>query len=264
VTGREFVAFTDVNDDAQIEQFVEIAMQTWADQGTVLARFRAWPGRVFIGVTAILVVASALFTAVAPDSSQLMGRAALLFSVLFWAGLFVALGAIERHRVCEHGLIVGFRTRSQYVIPWSTVDPGRVRIARRPVLLGRHPDVPSMSPHFRLGWLSTEALFVNGLDTAMHSWMANPDLFGVTDPVKLGGRARSTPFVWWVLGTQRPRRLAEAIEAAMVADGYDAHGLAERAMRQSTTLTWRPAPRNPIPPRYPLDPVLGVNGPLLP
>jgi hypothetical protein len=69
------------------------------------------------------------------------------------------------------------------------------------------------------------------------------------------------------LGTQRPRRLAEAIaaiEAAMVAGGYAAHGLAERAKRQSIALTWRPAPRSPIPPRYLTDPVIGVDGPRLP
>lgn len=264
MTGLDFLAFTDVNDDEQVEQFVEIAKQTWEDQGEVLAMFRPWPGRVAWIVIALIIVGSGLFTVFAPNDTERLVRSSLFGSAIFWSALIVASGAVERHRVCEHGLIVGFRTRSQYVIPWSTVDPGRVRIALRPSLLGRHPDVPSSSPHFRHGWLSTEALLLNGLDTAVSGWMAVPGLLGVTDAVKLGGRARTTPFVWWVLGTQRPRRLAEAIEAAMVADGFDALGLAERAQRQSTTLTWRPSPFSPIPARYPTDPVIGVGGPLLP
>jgi hypothetical protein len=159
---------------------------------------------------------------------------------------------------------VGFKTRSRYVVPWSTIDPGRVRVLRRPLLIGRRDEMPSSSPHYRVGWLSTQAVVVNGLDTAIDGWTRVPGLLGVTDEAQLGGRARITPFVWWLLGTQRPRQLLEAMEAAMIADGYPAQGMADRAVRQTVTATWRPAPVSPVPPRYATDAVIGVRGPTLP
>lgn len=264
MTSRRFLEFPDPQSLGAAEELLALAEQSWADLGAVRATFRPWPGRTAWVVIVVLHVVTAAYTFSAPDSTEMLVRTALLGSLVFWTAVVVAAGAIDKHRVCEHGLVVGFRTRSRYVIPWSSIDPGRVRVLRRPLLVGRREEMPSSSPHYRLGFLTTQAVAVNGLDTAIEGWTRVPGLLGVTDAAELGGRARITPFVWWFLGTQRPRALLEAMEAAMVADGYAAHGMAERAVRQSVTLTWRPTPHSPVPPRYAMDPVLGVDGPLLP
>lgn len=69
--------------------------------------------------------------------------------------------------------------------------------------------------------------------------------------------------MWWLLGAASPERLAEAIEEAIVADGYDAHGLAARASRGAIIIAWNPEGDHPLPPRQSQDPVLGVDGPPL-
>ncbi|WP_156374163.1 hypothetical protein [Cellulomonas sp. Leaf334] len=261
---RKLVEFRDVESLGTAEELIALVDQTASDQGEVRATFRPWPGRTAWGVIVALLVLTGTYTFSAPDTTEMWVRSALLGSLVFWTAVVVAAGAIDRHRVCEHGLVVGFRTRSKYVIPWSTIDPGRVRVVRRPLLLGRREEMPTSSPHYRVGWLSTRAVAVNGLDTAIDGWTRVPGLLGVTDAAELGGRARITPFVWWLLGTQRPRELLEAMEAAMVADSYPAQGMAERALRQTVTLPWRPTPVSPVPPRYAIDPVIGVDGPALP
>ena len=123
--------------------------------------------------------------------------------------------------------------------------------------------MPTTSTHFRQGFLTTRSLAINGLDTARPSPWRLPGLHDATDVVDADG-TRSTPFVWWLLGAARPERVAEAIEAAMIADGYAAHGLAARARTQSIQLRWNPPPGNPLPPRAATDPVLGVDGSMLP
>lgn len=261
---KEFVQFDDPQSPQAADAFLELADRSWEDMGAVRATFRPWPGRTAKIVLTVLLALAAWGAAVAPDGEELGVRLVIVGSFVLWIVLFVAAGAIDRHRVCEHGLVVGFRTRSTYVVPWESIDPGRVRVVRRPLLLGRRPEMPGSSPHYRVGWFSTQAVALNGLDTAIDGWRRVPGLLGVTDAAQLGGRARITPFVWWLLGTQRPRALLEAIEEAMVADGYDAQGLAERAVRQTVTLPWRPSAHSPVPPRYPADPVIGVRGPELP
>ncbi|SFJ62682.1 hypothetical protein [Cellulomonas sp. KH9] len=263
-THREFVVFEDPRSPEAAERLIELGERTAEDMGAVRATFRAWPGRTANVAFAVLLVVAVATSVVAPNATELSVRLVIWGSFAFWVALFVAAGAMDRHRVCEHGLVVGFRTHSRYVVPWSTIDPGRVRVVRRPLLVGRRPELPASSPHYRVGWFTTSAVAVNGLDSAIDGWVRVPGLLGVTDAVELAGRARFTPFVWWLLGTQRPRELLEAIEAAMVADGYDARGLADRAERNAVTITWQPTAQSPIPPRYPDDPVVGVRGPDLP
>ncbi|NAZ84270.1 hypothetical protein GTR02_20925, partial [Kineococcus sp. R8] len=219
--------------------------QTWRDQGAVRATFRCWPSDGAWLVLAAPVLALLAFAAAAPDPAELTVRLVLTGVLALVAAALVAVGALDAHRVCEHGLVVGLARRSRYVVPWSTVDPGRVRVLERTLLVSRHrPDEPNPSPHHRTGFLlTTRSLAVNGFDSA--------------------GAARS-PFAWWVLGARRPGRLAEAVEAAMVADGYAAAGLAERAQRQRVRARWGAPTGDPLPARLLPDPVTGVDGPLLP
>lgn len=236
------------------------------DVGRVLATFRCWPGPVsWLVLIVMMVGAVVLNVSAVPDDPLWFRFFAAGMMLLLW-GAFAFPGMLEKHRVCEHGLVLGYRRtgRSRYVVPWSSVDPGRIRTLTRAQLVSRHPAMPSSSPHYRIGTgpLAYRALAVNGLDSAQAGWLHIP---GVLEPTDTVGRSRhrSTPYVWWLLGTPRPERLAQAIEEAMVADGFAAQGLAARAREQHLTLSWRPT-QHPLPPRKPRAKALGVAGPRLP
>lgn len=260
----EFFEMSDVADERRTEQLLDLVDQDYRDQGRVLASFRPWPTRRVWTVTAVLLGLCLLPILLVPGDTGW----GLTFTGLVSVGgtflTFLLAGVVDHHRVCEHGLVVGFRRRSRYVVPWCTLDPGRVRVVERSSLLGRYPEVASTSPHFRQGFLTTRSLAVNGLDTAQSGWVRIPGLLDVSDVVDQVSGARGTPFTWWLLGARQPERLAEAIEEAMVADGYAAQGLARRASAEAVTLRWNPPGLNPLPSRQATDPVLGVDGPSLP
>ncbi|WP_134772020.1 hypothetical protein [Ornithinimicrobium flavum] len=260
---KPFLEIRDVEDDDQLEPLADLAGLDSDDMGPVLASFRPWPSpRVWL----VQLALSALFLLpwLLPGENSWALSATLL--VCQWGTLLIFLlaGVVDRHRVCEHGLVLGLRRRSTLVVPWSTLDPGRVRIVERSSLLGRYDRVPATGPHFRQGFLTTRSLAVNGLDTAPFGALHLPHLYSSTDVADVHG-TRATPFVWWLMGSPQPERIARAIEEAMIADGYDAAGLAERAVANSVQLRWNPDQSlDPLPPRAATDPVLGARGPLLP
>ncbi|WP_029289753.1 hypothetical protein [Cellulomonas sp. HZM] len=261
---RRWFELTDVDSDETMTALAGLADLTWQDMGEVRATFRAWPGTVAWVVIAALVGGGGVAALAAGDPATRVVALAVVATVAVFLAAFVAAGAADRTRVCEHGLVLGTRTRSRYVVPWSTLDPGRVRVVHHVGLVGRLPYATPSSPHYRLGLLSTRALAVDGLDTALGGWARVPGMLEVTDAVAPGSRVRRTPFVWWLLGTRRPADLARAIEDAMVADGYPARGLAARAQAQAHTMRLNPGTHDPLPPRAATDPVLGVDGPDLP
>lgn len=264
MTARRPLELQIVDSDETMSELAALGALTWQDMGAVRAVFRPWPGTTAWVVMAALVATVVVGGVLAPDPVTrmviLLGGA----TVPFFLGLFVAAGAADRIRVCDRGLVLGLRTRSRYVVPWSTVDPGRVRVVDHVGLVGRLPYAAPSSPHYRLGVFTTRALALNGLDSALGGWWSVPGMLEVTDALEPGSRVRRTPFVWWLLGTRRPEALARAVEEAMVADGYAAAGLAERACAQAFTLRLNPGTHDPFPPRAATDQVLGVHGPHLP
>lgn len=252
------------DDPDALARLASLADLTAADMGAVRAQFRPWPGTTAWVVTAVAAVAGVAGALAAPDDAGRLVGLAVVGTFLLFVGLFVATGAVDRIRVCEHGLVLGWRTRSRYVVPWRTVDPGRVRVVHRVGLVGRLSDATPSSPHYRLGILTTRALAVNGLDTAIGGWLRVPGLLDVTDRHDVDSEVRVTPFAWWLLGTRRPADLARAIEDAMVADGYDAAGLADRALAAAHTMRLNPGVHHPFPARRAADPVVGIRGPHLP
>lgn len=260
-----FVELHEGDEAGAVDALVALAGQDHADMGEVRAVFRAWPGTVFWIVSVVVVLVMPALALLTPNPDDRLWLAVLMTGVwLLWVLVFVAVGVVERHRVCEHGLVLGWRTRSRYVVPWSSLDPGRVRVVRRSNLLGRLPGMPPSSPHYRVGMVSGTAVALNGFDSAVDGWLHVPGMLEVTDARTPGSRWRRTPFVWWFLGTRRPERLVRAIEDAMVADGYPAHGMADRALAQERTLRWNPGTDDPFPARQATDPVIGVDGPRLP
>lgn len=249
----DFLEIKGPDDEAGLSRLLEVSRQDQSDMGRVLATFRAWPGPFFWLPYGLLWLATVALTVTAPNGHEAALRGGILAgNLVLWGGVLLAAYGLERHRVCEHGLVLGFRKRSDYVIPWATVDPGRIRVGKRMGLLGRRPELPQTSPRYRVGVFALDGVVVNGLDSAVRSSWSALD----PDPVR-------TPFAWWLLATRRAPDLLAAIERAMVADGYPAGGLAARARAQAFTVGWTPAARSPIPPRLGTDPVIGVQGPLV-
>ena len=224
------------------------------DMGRVLRTFRCWPGpissAVMVSIT-VGVVARAWTSG--PEDTWGYRLMVLTVMLLLWSG-FALPGILERCRVCEHGLVLGYgpTRRARYVVPWKSVDAGRVRVLRRSQLISRHRGMPQVSPHYRIGTgpLAYRSLAVNGLDTATDAgtWLHIPGLLETTTTMSPGGRRGRAPFAWWILGTPRPEKLAQAIEEAMVAAGHRAEGLAARAVGQEIVVPWIPGP-SPLRPR---------------
>ncbi|MCL1907127.1 MAG: hypothetical protein FWG08_04340 [Propionibacteriaceae bacterium] len=57
---------------------------------------------------------------------------------------WIVIAAGDVHNVCEHGMVVG-RAKRRYVIPWATIDPGRVFVVKN---MG-HPSINVGVPHVR-------------------------------------------------------------------------------------------------------------------
>jgi hypothetical protein len=183
VTGpRRPLEFADPPGEEVVDALHGLVRQSAADQGAVRATFRGWPGRgAWIGF-GLLTVPLLVLCATAPDATELLVRGACTAALLGWFALFTTLGALDVFRVCEHGLVLGYRRTSRHVVPFSSVDPGRVRVLQSALLANRHTGLPATSWTFRVGFLTTTtALAVNGFDST--------------------GSGR--PFAWWVLGTPR-------------------------------------------------------------
>ena len=209
-----------------------------ADMGRVLRTFRCWPGPISSAVMTLITVGVVAWQWWAVPDDPLWFRFFVLFLMLLLCSALALPGILERHRVCEHGLVLGYGpTRSaRYVVPWASVDPGRVRLLRRGQLISRHRGMPQVSPHYRIGTgpLAYRSVAVNGLDTA-------------SSPPRDGQRGAGC--AWWILGSPQPKKVARAIEDAMVADGHTrARGLAVRAIEQEIVVPWTPGP-SPLRPR---------------
>jgi hypothetical protein len=245
------------DDRAAVERLGSLVQLTAADMGAVRVTFRAWPGWLFWVLTAVPCVLLAGRIVTARNTDDVVVGLSLIAVVLAFAGILLLIYGLERHRVCEHGLVLGLRKRGPFVVPWESVDPGRVRVGWSVAFMARHPEIPQTTSRHRVGVFSGRGLLINGLDSSGRSRFANLDPLGSAH-----GRPAS-PFGWWFLGTRRPAALATAIEEAMVADGFAAQGLARRAERLQFSVGWKASGPSPLPERQMTDGVIGVDGPLL-
>lgn len=250
-----------VLDEVTFGQIRQRLQLTPADMGPELASFRATPG--WKG-TAFVLLAPALpllLLPVAPDATGRWVAVACTLFLLLATGAFWVRGWLEKHRVCRHGLVLGVRGR--YAVPWSTIDPGRVRLLRRANLVTRHGIAPG--PMLRPGETLGHALLVNGLDDTEsgHGRIAfNEELHAEGG----GADEHLTCFGRWFLAGRHAPELVRAMEEAMVADGYPAQGMADAVIARPLVLAYSPqAHPSGIPGEHlsPLrritDPVLGVE-----
>lgn len=242
----------------QVRQRLEL---TAVDLGPELASFRATPGWKGTAFVLLAPATPLLLLPLAPDATgRWMGVVAALV-LLLATGAFWLRGWSEKHRVCRHGLVLG--RRGEYAVPWSTIDPGRVRLLRRANLVTRHGirSGPLLRPGETLG----HALLVNGLDDTP----AGHERLATNERLHREGRGADehlTCFDRWFLAGRHAEDLVRAMEEAMVADGYPARGMADAVVARPVVLRYSPEPHasgipgeHLSPLRRTTDPVVGVQ-----
>lgn len=213
---------------------------TSPDAGEVLATYRAWPPA---GLLAVLVLAAlalvGLVAVVRPDPVMMLVVAAppLLAAIAFVVG-----GSLDKILVCRHGLRLGFR--STIVVPYASIDPGRV-YAIRGLFAARHVPAAVTSTRATAG----RVIALNGASAGGFS-------LAPSGPVPAG------PFGWYLLGVRRQPAFLADLESAMVADGQPARGLADTTTRlRSVRAGWSTSGPPLVVPRGAQDPPLGVMAP---
>lgn len=169
---------------------------------------------------------------------------------LFCMGVYLAVIRMSasdlRIRVHAHGLFVHSATHWR-AVPFATMDPGRLTWVTSP-WSGRHVDTLR---HRRLQ-IGRDGLLLSGTDGPV---LDDPTRVGtLTDPTPHGPQVH-TPFVWWDLGPKDPQQFLRDLEAAMVEDGYPAHGLAQWVHTHRVHLPYRRTTTDRLPPRMPGDPL---------
>lgn len=218
-----------------LERFI---MLDPSELGPVRAQFRTSPTArpmAVVLVATVIVAGLALLIPWGPAGTNLAVAVILATPPLTYL-LIAVVGLIGRHWVRDRGLATGWRRGTRLMVPWETIDPGRVHVVENATAVTFHPDFGDRSATY-LNNVSNRALLVCGLNSATF------------DPL----------FKYWLLGTPDPEGLAQQMEKAMVDAGLEAHGLAANATRTAVRARYRNG-GTPLlnDHREPYDPVLGV------
>lgn len=217
-----------------------------SDPGRVLVAFRTIPP---LGFFLVFLVGAGLLAgvglALAPNPA--LGASVAAAPPLIAALAFLVGHRFDRVRVCEHGLRLGFR--GGLVVPYASIDPGRV-YASRTTFLPRHVNIPTSGARGVAG----PAVLLNGAAGPTFA----PNLAGAP-------RTGASPYGWYLVSLsskRKRRRLLEALEHAMIADGQPAVGLAA-AVRDLRTInpTFSTGGPRIVVDRLEGDPPLGVAAP---
>ncbi|MCW2567226.1 MAG: hypothetical protein JWN54_1323 [Mycobacterium sp.] len=188
----------------------------------------------WVGLIAIPVL---IFLGLVPSAGIAGSAAGMLGAVLFLTAGTVA-GCLMRHQVRDRALLTGLSWRSarQYVLPWSTVDPSRIRLHRRANFIGRRLKEP-WSYQYRFNPWNWLIVSVPGPTRELAHPRLRRGALDVLDPDDVDQNGYPTDT--WYLGTRHPERLLRAIEQAMVASGRtDARGLAARELARPVVERW--------------------------
>lgn len=190
-----------------------------------------------------LVVGVVLLGAAYPVNPDFFPVSALVLLVIFGGGALAAWlwTRAQRTRVAEHALVLG---SAKKVVPYATIDPGRVAVSSAVSGLGRH----FHSGGVRILQSRGSVAVINGL---------NPDP-SATSP-HLPPSSVPSPFCEWGLSGE-PAEVLAALEQAMRDAGYPATGMTELARSR----TFAPPKTHPatdvLLQRRALDPPVGVPG----
>lgn len=229
--------------------------------GALVACFRGgvtgtmWAKAAVLGVVIGLMV-SVLVLVFWPDER---GSTVAMLSPVFVLGFVLTIVAVValiarryRHEVRRHGLVLRSLVGRAEVVPWATVDPGRMFIGdsiraatRMPLALHRQRAVfpPAVMVN---GWTNRPRGSFEAFERFSGDYRYQPM------PI-------DSPFGWWQLGVTDVRSFLTVVESAMVADGYPATGLTRFVL--SRRFTARDLRRDPRVPRERAleDPVLGLS-----
>ncbi|GLY32786.1 hypothetical protein [Kineosporia sp. NBRC 101731] len=241
---REFFEVVDADDPRVPFTVRDYEAMTHRDMGRQLVAFRAWPTWRRVGLVLLvhLVVAGPflVWPGLRTDQRVAGGVMAGCLTSVPYVVLTVVGAFLCKQRVCTNGLVLGWR-RGRLVVPWETIDPGRVHVVENVPAAGLYPEFAGILPTHQAGF-ADRGLVVCGYNS------------GTREPM----------FSYWLLGSRSPEKLARVMEDAMVNAGFAAEGLAGNASR--TAVRARRAVGRAgtplLPPvRGPLDPVIGVPRP---
>lgn len=137
-------------------------------------------------------------------------------------------GRANRAVVHQHGLVLHQWGSASHPVPWEGLDPGRTfiglsarAITRVPAALHRRR--ANVAPFVTLsGWAQSP----QGKHLAVESFV---------DGLRWSPSPSDSPFGWWQVAVRDLDGLLEAMEWAMVQDGYPAHGFADYARSRRYT-----------------------------
>lgn len=229
-----------LQDDGSGRIHAELAqMARWSrqDAGQVVATFT--PNPPWLLTLPWLAIGLVLLVVALPLNPAFFPVSAAIIIVIFGGTALLAWcwARSQKTRIAERALILGSRQR---VIPFATIDPGRVAIATRVRGLGRH----FHSGGTRILQSQGATAVVNGL---------NPDP-GATSP-HLPPSSVPSPFCEWGLAGD-PVEVLGALEVAMAHAGFPARGMAERARARTFTPPSQHPAQDLLVQRRALDPPL--------
>lgn len=229
-----------VRDDGSGRIHAELAqLARWSQQdaGRVVATFT--PNPPWYLTLPWLVIGLMLLVGAYPLNPKFFPvSAAIILAIFGGTALLAWLWArSQKTRVAERALLLGPRRR---VIPFATIDPGRVAISTRVRNLGRH---------FHSG--GTRILQSQGPVAVVNAH--NPDP-GASSP-HLPPSSVPSPFCEWGLSGD-PIEVLTAVESAMVHAGFPAQGMTQRAQERTFTPASSHPPQDLLVQRRALDPPL--------
>lgn len=198
------------------------------DLGPVIERhrggvsLRVWRRMAIVAVDLWLVLGVARMVLGSQDhfirDFALLGLVAAALVLLTCLGI-VAFARRYRYDIHHHGLALrGRKETLGALVPWATVDPGRVLISDPPRQVSR------WTPRGLLDWAARPPLvLING-------WVCRPNDQPHSAAHRYITDTGGSPFGWWQLGVTDPLHLLTAMESAMVTHGYSARGMTAAAM----------------------------------
>ena len=169
----------------------DVPFPTREQAGRELFAVRPRPGWGFLVVVVVTTALGYGLAYLAPERSPVLAITGAVGVLLVHLGVGGS-GLLEKHRVCEHALVLGptWPGATPYVVPLSSIDPQSIRLHHRANFLGRRLGGPG-ARNIRMAVYSTKAVTFTGL----HYELAHDRLRRARRPWpsrRAGGRCTTT------------------------------------------------------------------------